>query len=341
MKRPPARERRRAGRAGFVEDRMTTVRELLERYQAKASLQSYGTVYQDTTEFMNIGYGDVIALGGRHYLVLRDEAERRFGMEDPKFWVKRCTELESGEKRILKLVFHERFNMKIGDMEVPCYRSPEKEARILDLTRGDPRFMQGFSLPDSAGNNVRVIEVVFGKRLDLAVDAIDCDHRTYFAEHFPGILANFLDACEAIAFLHGQGERHGDIRRDHLFRHYDTGRYVWIDFDYTFDGSANPFGVDVFGLGNILLFLAGKGIHTAQSLAETPGGREILSRVTPEDYSVMYRYRIMNLEKLFPYIPGPLCRVLQHYGVGSEVYYESARELLDDLRPCLDRLRGA
>jgi len=60
--------------------------------------------------------------------------------------------------------------------------------------------------------------------------------------------------------------------------------------------------------------------------------------VAPEDYSVMYRYRIMNLEKIFPYIPKDLGRVLRHYAVGSEVYYESARELLDDLRPCLDRL---
>jgi nucleotide-binding universal stress UspA family protein len=29
---------------------------------------------------------------GRHYLVLRDEAERRFGMEDPKYLVKQCSE---------------------------------------------------------------------------------------------------------------------------------------------------------------------------------------------------------------------------------------------------------
>ncbi|NMC48742.1 MAG: serine/threonine protein kinase [Desulfovibrio sp.] len=324
--------------ATITEDSVPTVKELIERHLPRSTLQNFGSVHTDTTEFMNIGHGDVICLGDRHYLVLRDEAERRFGMEDPKFWVKRCTELESGEKRILKLVFHERFDMKIGELTVPCYRSPEKEARILDLTRGDPRFMQGFSLPDSAGNTVRVIEVVFGKRLDLAVDAVPCDHETYFREHFPEILANYIEACEAIAFLHDQGERHGDIRRDHLFRHFDTGRYVWIDFDYTFEGSANPFGVDVFGLGNILLFLACKGIHTAQTLAETARGREILARITPEDYSVMYRYRIMNLEKIFPYLPRELSFVLQHYAVGSEVYYESARELLADLRPCLDRV---
>ncbi len=75
---------------------MPTVKELVERFLPRISLQGFGSVYTDTTEFMNIGHGDVISLGDRHYLVLRDEAERRFGMRTPSFWVKRCTELESG-----------------------------------------------------------------------------------------------------------------------------------------------------------------------------------------------------------------------------------------------------
>jgi hypothetical protein len=58
---------------------------------------------------MRITGGDVIILAGEHYLVLRDEMERSFGVEDPKYWVKRCRHLESGERRILKLVFYETF----------------------------------------------------------------------------------------------------------------------------------------------------------------------------------------------------------------------------------------
>ena len=161
---------------------MPTVRELVERFAPAASLACFGQVFTDTTEFMRIGHGDVMALAGRHYLVLRDEAERRFGLEDPKFWVKRCIELETGAKRIVKLVFHESFPLRLGAVALTCYRSPDKEARILDLVRGDPRFMQGENVRDEKGNMVRVLDLVAGRRLDLWVENLEIDHATYFRE---------------------------------------------------------------------------------------------------------------------------------------------------------------
>ncbi|MGQ9744603.1 MAG: hypothetical protein ACUVQV_01125 [Dissulfurimicrobium sp.] len=79
-----------------------------------------------------------------------------------------------------------------------------------------------------------------------------------FFELFPEIFEKFMGACEAIAFLHSKGEKHGDIRRDHLWLEGGTGRYRWIDFDYTYDFQENPFGLDLFGLGSIFIFLVGK-----------------------------------------------------------------------------------
>ena len=117
------------------------VMELLNRFRPGLSVARYGDIFTDTTEFMEIESGDVIRLDNLHYLVIRDEAERSYGIEDPKYWVKRCLVLETGERRILKLVFHEHFPLKLGNLEIECYRSPEKEARILDLVRGDMRFM--------------------------------------------------------------------------------------------------------------------------------------------------------------------------------------------------------
>ncbi len=310
-----------------------TVQELLALYPPGFTVHEPGRVVTDTTEFHNITSGDVIAAGGQHYLVIRDEAERRFGIEDPKFWVKRCICLENRESKILKLVFHESFPMQIGDMEVACYRSPDKESRILDLVQGDWRFMQGFTVRDEAGNNVRVLEMIRGRRLDLVVDAIEADHRSYVREHLPGLLEQYLGSCEAIGLLHAHGEKHGDIRRDHIWHEYGTGRYRWIDFDYTFDYVENPFGLDLFGLGNILLFLVGKGIRSAQNLSP-----EESALLDPGDYSLMYGYRVMNVRKLYPYLPRALNDVLMHYAVSSEVYYETVDELLDDLRPCLDLL---
>jgi len=312
-----------------------SVRALVERYKPPVTVGSFGAVFTDTSQFMDIGYGDVIAVGQSHYLVMGDERERRFGMEDPKFWVKRCIELESGAYRILKLEFQETFDQHIGPLTITCHRSAVKEARILRLVTGDPRFMQGQTYKDDHGNLVRVLERVAGRRLDLNIEDIHAEHREYFHEIFPGILTRFIAACRAIHHLHQHGETHGDIRRDHLYVDFKTGDYCWIDFDYGYDSVENPFGLDLFGLGNILSFISGKGVHAIQDVdAEAHG-------ITEADCALFFRHRVANLRKLFPYVPEELNRVLMHYSSQSEVYYETVPELLDDLEPCLDTLRRA
>lgn len=311
-----------------------SVRALIERFKPPVSVSTFGAVFTDTTEFMSISYGDVIALGGRNYLVLGDERERRFGMEDPKFWVKRCVELESGQYRILKLEFQETFDQHIGPLTISCHRSAAKEARILRLVAGDPRFMQGQGIRDERGNLVRVLERVAGRRLDLNVEDLHEDHHAYFHKIYPGILTRFIEACRAIHFLHQNGESHGDIRRDHLYVDHKTGDYCWIDFDYGYDTTENPYGLDLFGLGNILAFITGKGVHTIQDHS----GRQDISEA---DCALFFRHRIVNLRKLFPYVPEQLNRVLMHYSAESEVFYETVPELLADLEPCLDILPGA
>jgi len=313
----------------------TSARELLQEYAPEFPLRHCGSIVHDTSDFMSIDYGDVIALGSRRFLVLRDETEQRFGMEDPKYWVKRCRELGTGERRILKLVFHENFPLKIGTFEILCHRSPEKEARILELVRGDMRFMQGVSLFDSRRNVVRVLDVIMGRRLDAMVEDIDTDHETYFFEHFPDILQKFIGACEAVAFLHSRWEKHGGIRRDHLWVEHGTGRYRWIDFDYAFDFHENPWGLDIFGLGNILLFITGKAEHTQLTLA----GGAAPPGLTPDDFLLMWPNRLANLRRLFPYIPAELNNVLMHFAAGSYVFYDTVDEMLDELRPCVGLLR--
>ncbi len=316
------------------------VRELVKKYQPGLSFGLAGDIFEDTTEFMKIEAGDVILIDGLHYLVLRDEAERSFGIEDPKYWVKRCMVLETGERRILKLVFHEQFTLPLGELRIECYRSPEKEARILDLVRGDMRFMQGITRRDVKGNPVRIIEVVSGKRLDTAVAAMEVGTEEYFFSVFPEILEKFIDACLAIGFLHANNEIHGDIRRDHLWIEHKTGLYRWIDFDYTYDFEESPFGLDLFGLGSLLLFLAGKGLYTVHNLTDRGFSDSVLQALQPGDYSLLYRNRIMNLKKLFPWIPVELNNVLMHFSVSSEVFYETVDEFLEDLKPCVDIIRG-
>jgi hypothetical protein len=305
---------------------LPSARDILSRLAPDFPVRHAGEIYTDTTQFMSIGAGDVVKLANRHYLVLRDEAERRFGLEDPKFWVKRCRCLETGTRQILKLVFFETFPMTIGDMVVTCTRSPRKEARILELVRGDNRFMQGETRLDAAENPVRILDVVAGKRLDEKIEALEMPHRDYFETLFPGVLDRFLEACAAIHWLHERNEKHGDVRRDHLYVVHDTGDYTWIDFDYTFDFQENPFGLDLFGLGNILQFIVGMGECNLQSLS--PASRALFEH---DDCSIMFGNRVFNLKKLYPYIPEALNNVLLRYSLGSNVYYDTTSELMHDL----------
>ncbi len=312
-----------------------SARDIILQYKPDFPRRHCGQLYEDTSDFMRIEYGDVIKLDGQHYLTLRNEGERKFGLEDPKFWVKRCKALERDESVILKLVFHEDFTEKIGGIPVRSYRSEHKEARILDLVKGDARFMQGFSREDVEGNLVRVLDLIRGKRLDLMVDDIELGHEAYFHERMPEILAKFIECCQAIAYLHQHNEKHGDIRSDHIWVESGTKAFRWIDFDYTYDFRSNPWGLDLFGLGNILLFIVGKGLHTAHDVSLGKYGDTGLNQ---EDFGLIFKSRILNLRKLFPYVPKALNDVLMHFSQQATVFYDTVDELVDDLRPCLDVL---
>ena len=97
-------------------------------------------IWRDTSNFTSIDYGDIILVDNRYFLVTGYTREGRFGIDDqPKQWVPKVQDLETGESNILKLVFHETYKIRFGELEVTCYRSPEKEARVLELVRGARR----------------------------------------------------------------------------------------------------------------------------------------------------------------------------------------------------------
>ena len=78
-------------------------------------------IIKDTSDFFRVEYDDVVLLDSRPYLIRNCEREGRFGMdEEPKFWVKRAIDLESGQTKIIKLVFHEKFRTKVGDLTFDC-----------------------------------------------------------------------------------------------------------------------------------------------------------------------------------------------------------------------------
>ncbi len=292
-------------------------------------------IITDTTEFMNIGPGHVVHLGDSFFLVSRDMKEGRFGIDDqPKFWVKKAQDLETGRQKILKLVFHEEFTFRIGLLRLRCYRDPLKESRLLEMVRGDMRFMQGRTIEDERGNPVRVIDFIRGRNLYRHLRNLEMDHHTYFHTVLPEILGKLLEAFEAVAMIHERGYHHGDIRNDHILIDADTGQLRWIDYDFCQDVP----DYDVWSLGNVLAFVVGKGEHTFHEVA---AGRLDLvpgAKLTKQDASAFFRHRIINLAKLFPWIPPRLSDILMHFSYETEVFYETVRELLGDLRPVVESL---
>jgi len=222
-------------------------------------------------------------------------------------------------------------------VEVKCFRSPRKEARILDLVRDHPNFMHGRWVPDRAGNIVRILEFIRGKRYDAIVEELPGEHEEYFHRHFPGVLSVFIEMVRAIEFLHDHGEKHGDIRRDHILWDRETETPRWIDFDYNYEHGESMFGFDLHGLGNILIFLAGRGDLLVPELYHFH--QEIYDRLVGEDLSISYRNRVANLQKIYPYIPDSLNLILRHFSVGAPIFYENTGQMLDDLAVAQDDLR--
>jgi hypothetical protein len=306
------------------------LRDLASKWLDRSSIPRVFNIISDTSDFYRVDYDDVVIFNDRPYLIRQNEREGRFGIEEQqKFWVKRVVDLLDGSKKIMKLVFHERFQAKVGPLVFDCVRSPAKEARVLRHVSEHPNFMHGFAVRDAAGNNVRIIDFIAGQKLSDHVEEIKKTHAEYFREDFPRLFRGFIETVEALLFLHQKKEIHGDVRRDHIIIDRTTGKFRWIDFDFIYHHHESKLGYDIFGLGNILAFLTGGGDITVQTLnREHP---DILSDLSRDDFNIIFRNRLVNLKKVFPYIPGPLNTVLLYFSMGTEIFYDDTRDFLDDL----------
>jgi len=294
------------------------------------------TVSTDTTNFTEISRDDVLDLEGSLYLIRGNTYEARFTLEGyPKFWVKSALDIYTGEKKIIKCVFYEEFFMQIGILNIKCFRSPEKESEVLDMVRDNYSFMQGETYYDTRRNPVRVIDFIQGNNFYNFIQDIEVSHEEYFHNMFPGILLKLRSVINAIHFIHKNKLFHGDIRNDHIIIERETGEYRWIDFDLNQHFS----DFDVWSLGNILLFAAGKGEHTFSDIRkEKKLPEKIIDSLNENDASAFFKYRIMNLKKLFPYIPQKLNDILMHFSVKTDVFYDTAEQIIEDVDEILSEM---
>lgn len=305
------------------------------RHLGMPPLAGRPVVWRDTSRYMSIERDHIVHLEGDAFLIRGNEHEGRFGLdEQPKFWVKRALDLQTGEMHILKLLIQESFKVSVGAREVLCVRSAEKESKVLNLVRGDARFMQGRTVWDGHGNPVRIIDFIRSTDLLNHLDALQVSHEVYCRSLLPGILAKVADNIAAIGCLHDAGLCHGDIRNDHILVERETGAYKWIDFDL--DQGFPDF--DIWSVGNILHYVVAKGFMTFRAALDT--WPQLSGKLSRDDASVFFPHRIMNLRKVYPYLPEELNKALLRFSIGASAGYDRIAQITDDLTEGVASLSG-
>lgn len=286
-------------------------------------------VFEDTSPFMSIQPGSVIRLAGNDYFVMGEAREGRFGLdEEPKFWVKRTIDLTTGKRKIIKLIFDESFQSRVGSAVFRCSRNRPKEAEILSAMKGHPNFMQGESVLDLAGNLVLIIDFIPGPSLYDHLRRLPMPHAVYYRQVLPNLMESLIGSMAAISRIHRHGLHHGDIRADHIILKNGSDIFVWIDFDYE---TSRP-DYDLLCLGNVLNQVVGKGRHSLYDIRLRPEEYpDFHDSLTLKDMSQMFHHRVANLRKLFPYISVDLNTILMRFSFGSADPYPDVDTLVSDL----------
>jgi hypothetical protein len=122
------------------------------------------------------------------------------------------------------------------------------------------------------------------------------------------------------------------VRNDHLYAADGCDELKWIDFDLEQD-----FGdYDVWSAGNVIAFCVGKDVITFEDARRIdPDGAALLCE---DDASLFFPNRVMNLARVFPWVPQRLNRVLMRFSTGSREYYESIGDIVRDLDGVLNEI---
>ena len=226
--------------------------------------------------------------------------------------------------------------MKLGSGGICALEAREKRHGFWILWQSTGTSCTAILFRTRKATSSGYIDLISGIPLSKYVQHIELEHEAYYHNLFPGILNQFIECIEAIRFIHEQGEKHGDIRRDHIFIDHYTGHYRWIDFDFNYRHRENIYGYDLFGLGNVLVFLVGMGDVLVQDLMKR--NHPALGLLGEDDVNIIFHNRIVNLKKVFPYIPDSLNRILMHFSKGANWFYENTAQLLDELGESMDSI---
>ncbi|NEP84810.1 MAG: hypothetical protein F6K39_45925, partial [Okeania sp. SIO3B3] len=118
-----------------------------------------------------------------------------------------------------------------------------------------------------------------------------------------------------------------------------TNQLKWIDFDYnyTYQGRENIFGYDIFGLGNVFTFITARGDVLIEDLQKNKPN--IYNQININDRNIIFRNRVVNLKKIYPYIPQELNLILLHFGINANMFYLNTGEFLSSLIDVREKLK--
>ncbi len=95
------------------------MRALIAQQTGSQNIPDKFSIITDTSDFFRVEYNDVLLLENSMFWIKGYEKEGRFGLDDePKYWVRRAIDLSDGSTKILKLVFHEEFETKVGGVVI-------------------------------------------------------------------------------------------------------------------------------------------------------------------------------------------------------------------------------
>lgn len=78
--------------------------------------------------------------------------------------------------------------------------------------------------------------------------------------------------------------------------------------------------------------MVGRGFVSFRDVIQT--SPELAGRLSDDDASVFFPHRVMNLRKVFPYVPAKLNDVLLRFSAGAQVFYDKMSQVADDLEEC-------
>lgn len=89
----------------------------------------------------------------------------------------------------------------------------------------------------------------------------------------------------------------------------------------------------------MLQFCIGMGTNTFHEVLGSDSFPEwIKNEISSDDASAFHKNRIINLRKLFPYIPERLNDILLHFAQNTSMFYDSIDQIVTDLEEALEEL---